>query len=70
VVDGNWGIHAIIKKNLFAGQATAWKATRPLASAQHMDTWRSPASSKMIIGLPPGPSWRGANATTPLQPLN
>ena len=23
VVDGNWGIHAIIKKNLFAGQATA-----------------------------------------------
>jgi acetamidase/formamidase len=23
VVDGNWGIHAIIKKNLFAGAATA-----------------------------------------------
>ena len=22
VVDGNWGIHAIIKKNLFAGTAT------------------------------------------------
>ena len=21
VVDGNWGVHAIIKKNLFAGQA-------------------------------------------------
>jgi hypothetical protein len=23
VVDGNWGIHAIIKKNLFAGTETA-----------------------------------------------
>ena len=23
VVDGNWGIHAIIKKSLFAGMATA-----------------------------------------------
>jgi acetamidase/formamidase len=23
VVDGNWGIHAIIKKSLFAGTATA-----------------------------------------------
>jgi acetamidase/formamidase len=23
VVDGNWGIHAIVKKNLFAGTATA-----------------------------------------------
>ena len=23
VVDGNWGIHAIIKKNLFAGAPTA-----------------------------------------------
>jgi acetamidase/formamidase len=23
VVDGNWGIHAILKKNLFAGSVTA-----------------------------------------------
>jgi acetamidase/formamidase len=23
VVDGNWGIHAILKKNLFAGSPTA-----------------------------------------------
>jgi acetamidase/formamidase len=22
VVDGNWGVHAIIKKNVFAGAAT------------------------------------------------
>jgi hypothetical protein len=24
VVDGNWGIHAVIKKSLFAGTPTAW----------------------------------------------
>ena len=32
VVDGNWGIHAIIKKSLFAGTATASATNRTVTS--------------------------------------